>query len=101
MKHKALMVGAAALTLTLVATACGSSKSSTSAPKELGKGEGALSIIVWAGYAENGSTSPDYDWVTPFEKKNRLQDHGQDRQHVRRHGEPHAVGRVRRGVGIR
>jgi putative spermidine/putrescine transport system substrate-binding protein len=69
MKNKTQMVGAAALTLTLVVTACGSSKSSTSAPKEVGKGEGALSIIAWAGYAENGSNSPDTNWVKPFEDK--------------------------------
>jgi putative spermidine/putrescine transport system substrate-binding protein len=61
------MVGAAALTLTLVAAACGSSKSSTSAPKSLGAGEKALSIIAWAGYAENGSTDPAQNWVKPFE----------------------------------
>jgi putative spermidine/putrescine transport system substrate-binding protein len=69
MKKKAKMVGAAALTLTLVATACGSSKSSTSAPKAVGKGEGALSIIAWAGYAENGSTDPAQNWVKPFENQ--------------------------------
>ena len=67
MNHKVGMVGAAALTLTLVATACGSSKSSTSAPKALGAGEKALSIIAWAGYAENGSTDPAQNWVKPFE----------------------------------
>src|SRR6476659_688033 len=35
----------------------------------LGAGEGALSLIAWAGYAENGSTDPKVDWVTPFEQK--------------------------------
>jgi len=34
----------------------------------LGKGEGALNIVAWAGYAENGSTDKNVDWVTPFEK---------------------------------
>jgi len=29
--------------------------------------EGALNIVAWAGYAEDGSTDPAYDWVTPFE----------------------------------
>jgi putative spermidine/putrescine transport system substrate-binding protein len=69
MRHKSKIAGTAALTLTLVAAACGSSKSSTSAPKSLGKGEGALSIIAWAGYAENGSTDPKVNWVKPFEDK--------------------------------
>jgi putative spermidine/putrescine transport system substrate-binding protein len=36
---------------------------------ELGAGEGALSLIAWAGYAENGSTDPKVDWVTAFEQK--------------------------------
>ena len=37
--------------------------------KTLGAGEGALNLIAWAGYVENGSTDPKVDWVTPFEKK--------------------------------
>ena len=36
-------------------------------PTEIGEGEGALNIIAWAGYAEDGSTDPAYDWVAPFE----------------------------------
>jgi len=32
-----------------------------------GAGEGALNIIIWGGYAENGSNVKEYDWVTPFE----------------------------------
>jgi putative spermidine/putrescine transport system substrate-binding protein len=35
----------------------------------VGAGEGALSLVAWAGYAEDGSTDPKVDWVTPFEKK--------------------------------
>jgi putative spermidine/putrescine transport system substrate-binding protein len=29
--------------------------------------EGEVAIIAWAGYIENGSTDPAYDWVTEFE----------------------------------
>jgi putative spermidine/putrescine transport system substrate-binding protein len=36
--------------------------------KSLGKGEGALNLIVWAGYAENGSNDKTVDWVNPFTK---------------------------------
>ena len=36
--------------------------------KSLGKGEGSLNIIVWAGYAENGSNDKTVDWVNPFTK---------------------------------
>lgn len=76
-----------------VAAACGgSSSSSTSSSggsgggsaaqftppdvpmqKTLGAGEGALNLIAWAGYAEDGSTDPKVDWVTPFEKKTGCQ----------------------------
>lgn len=35
----------------------------------VGQGEGELNLIAWAGYAENGSTDPKVDWVTPFTEK--------------------------------
>ncbi|MGL3606970.1 ABC transporter substrate-binding protein [Rhizobium sp. G187] len=35
----------------------------------LGPGEGAVSIVAWAGYIERGETDKNYDWVTEFEKK--------------------------------
>jgi len=35
---------------------------------KVGAGEGAVSIIAWAGYVERGETDPAYDWVTEFEK---------------------------------
>jgi putative spermidine/putrescine transport system substrate-binding protein len=34
---------------------------------EVGEGEGQLNIIAWAGYIEDGSTDPAYDWVTQYE----------------------------------
>ncbi|MCF8538620.1 MAG: extracellular solute-binding protein [Candidatus Nanopelagicales bacterium] len=34
----------------------------------VGDGEGALSVLAWPGYAEDGSTDPAVDWVTPFEE---------------------------------
>ncbi|TMJ03899.1 MAG: ABC transporter substrate-binding protein [Bacillati bacterium ANGP1] len=37
--------------------------------QSIGKGEGALSIIAWAGYVERGETDKNYDWVTAFEKQ--------------------------------
>jgi putative spermidine/putrescine transport system substrate-binding protein len=36
--------------------------------KEVGAGEGAVDILAWPGYIENGSTDKNYDWVTDFEK---------------------------------
>ena len=29
--------------------------------------EGQVNIVAWPGYIEDGSTAPEYDWVTPFE----------------------------------
>jgi putative spermidine/putrescine transport system substrate-binding protein len=33
----------------------------------IGPGEGALNLVIWAGYAERGASDAAYDWVTPFE----------------------------------
>jgi putative spermidine/putrescine transport system substrate-binding protein len=35
--------------------------------QSIGEGEGAVSIVAWAGYIERGDTDPAYDWVTDFE----------------------------------
>jgi putative spermidine/putrescine transport system substrate-binding protein len=43
------------------------------AATSVGKGEGELNIVGWAGYAEDGSTDPKVDWVTPFEKRTGCQ----------------------------
>ena len=73
-------------TLTLLA-ACGTSSGDTpttpgasgfTAPKiaqlpSLGAGEGAVAILAWPGYAEDGSNDPKVDWVTPFEKETGCQ----------------------------
>ncbi len=75
----ALRVLAAAAAGTFALSACGSSDSSGGstagfkAPdvpmvKSLGTKEGAVNILAWPGYAEDGSNDPAYDWVTPFEK---------------------------------
>ncbi|HSB87960.1 MAG TPA: extracellular solute-binding protein [Ilumatobacteraceae bacterium] len=54
----------------LLATACGDDKSSGGeALKSIGEGEKALNLVVWAGYAEDGSTYPEFDWVHPFEQQ--------------------------------
>ena len=39
----------------------------------IGAGEGELDIIVWPGYAEDGSNVKEYDWVHPFEDKTGCQ----------------------------
>ncbi len=58
----------------LVLAGCGGGSSSSASGTggdayagPVGDGEGAISILAWPGYAENGSTDPAVDWVTPFE----------------------------------
>ncbi|MFJ4844981.1 MULTISPECIES: ABC transporter substrate-binding protein [unclassified Streptomyces] len=76
----------AACTVLALATACGGSSSDKgsgsgsgftppklSAQKTLGKTEGAVNLIAWAGYAEDGSNDKSVDWVTPFEKETGCQ----------------------------
>src|SRR5256885_7619641 len=36
--------------------------------KSLGRGEGQVNLVNWAGYAEDGSNDKTVDWVHPFEK---------------------------------
>ena len=80
------MMAALALVLAGCGTSGGSDKSSSNAPgeggfkppdvpmqKTLGKGEGAVNILAWPGYAEDGSNDPKTDWVTPFEKQTGCQ----------------------------
>jgi putative spermidine/putrescine transport system substrate-binding protein len=40
---------------------------------KVGKGEGEVSLIAWAGYVEDGSTDPKVDWVSDFEKQTGCQ----------------------------
>ena len=74
---------ATALALSLGVAACGGDDSGSGSsggaqvkapegPKmldKLGKGEGEVDLIAWAGYVEDGSTDPEVDWVSDFEKK--------------------------------
>ena len=36
--------------------------------QKIGKGEGQVDIVAWAGYIERGATVKEFDWVTGFEK---------------------------------
>jgi putative spermidine/putrescine transport system substrate-binding protein len=42
-------------------------------PTSIGAGEGKLNLVVWPGYAEDGSTDPNYNWVGPFEQETGCQ----------------------------
>ena len=84
--RKPLCALAASAALALVVAGCGTESDSGSSsaddsgnaaftppdlpmPTELGENEGTLSVLAWPGYAEDGSTDPAYDWVTPFEEE--------------------------------
>jgi putative spermidine/putrescine transport system substrate-binding protein len=41
--------------------------------ESIGPGEGRVDLIIWAGYAEDGSTDPKVDWVTDFEQASGCQ----------------------------
>jgi len=72
----AALAASAAMTF---ASGCGDDTSSSSsggfkppklsAMKELGDGEGKLSVLAWPGYVEDGSNDPKVDWVSDFEKE--------------------------------
>jgi putative spermidine/putrescine transport system substrate-binding protein len=66
-----LRIPTALAVIALVTAACGGSGGSA-APSgmltSLPDAEGALNLVIWAGYAERGDSDPTYDWVTPFEQ---------------------------------
>jgi putative spermidine/putrescine transport system substrate-binding protein len=77
-----VLTTAVALATVALATSCGSSPDADGSPgqgsftpprmtaqKSLGKGEGQVNLIAWAGYVEDGSDDPGADWVHPFEKQ--------------------------------
>ena len=58
--------------LAIAVAACGggggaSASPQPSLPTAVGDGEGALSVLAWPGYAENGGYDPAVNWVKPFE----------------------------------
>jgi putative spermidine/putrescine transport system substrate-binding protein len=60
------------LTLAVLAAGCDREESRTSSPRmleSLGRGEGRVDLVTWAGYVEDGSSDPAVDWVTPFERR--------------------------------
>jgi len=68
MKSNLFRIFALITVSSLFLAACGAAGGGGGAPmKEVGEGEGDVSIIAWAGYIERGETDPAYDWVTEFE----------------------------------
>ncbi|MBO2461811.1 ABC transporter substrate-binding protein [Actinomadura violacea] len=77
------LAAAAALAIGLAAAGCGDESGGKASgagqggfrvpkvpmTKSLGKGEGQVNLVAWAGYAEDGSNEKSVDWVHPFEKQ--------------------------------
>ena len=57
----------------LALAACGGGDSDSGSMDKLGDGEGAVNLVAWAGYVEDGSTDPAVDWVTGFEAETGCQ----------------------------
>jgi putative spermidine/putrescine transport system substrate-binding protein len=91
MNKRFLAITIAAL---LIATACQASATPTATPGQtggpaatasataaatqtttptVGPGEGALTVLAWPGYAEDGTTDPTQDWVHPFQDQTGCQ----------------------------
>ena len=68
-----LRASAVMTTLLLLLAACSDSGSGGEMLSELGEPEGELNLVIWAGYAEDGSAYPEFDWVTPFEEETGCQ----------------------------
>jgi putative spermidine/putrescine transport system substrate-binding protein len=67
-----LRIPAFMVTAGLVLAACGSNVPS-GALTELPAAEDELNLVIWVGYAEDGSNFPEFDWVTPFEQETGCQ----------------------------
>jgi putative spermidine/putrescine transport system substrate-binding protein len=76
-----ILASTAVMAVLALTAACGSTDAGSSgsggsfappkmsALQSLGKSEGAVNLIAWAGYAEDGANDPGADWVHPFQEK--------------------------------
>ena len=56
----------------LLVAACSPGPGASAAPSaitSIGDGEGQVKVLAWPGYVEDGTTSPDVDWVSSFEEE--------------------------------
>ena len=65
---RTLRITAALAVVALVSAACSSGSPAPSGMlSTLPDAEGALNLVIWAGYAESGQSDAAYDWVNPFQ----------------------------------
>src|SRR5262245_46346961 len=81
MRRKRMRLIGMAIALIFIAAACGDDDDASTgsddggadggapaAQEEIGEGEGAVSILAWPYYAEDGTFNDGLDWVTSFEE---------------------------------
>ena len=66
-KKSAIAIAAGALLLSGCSSS-GDDSASGAYAGPVGDTPGTINVLAWPGYAEDGSTDPAVDWVTPFEK---------------------------------
>ena len=67
MKPRAAAFAGVTMTAALVLSGCaGATSPGGEMITELGENEGAVSILAWPGYVEDGSNNPAVDWTSPF-----------------------------------
>ncbi|MBA2299273.1 MAG: ABC transporter substrate-binding protein [Chloroflexi bacterium] len=60
----------------LLVGACTAGPGASPAPSTIsavGDGEGKVTVLAWPGYVEDGTTSPDVDWISSFEAETGCQ----------------------------
>jgi putative spermidine/putrescine transport system substrate-binding protein len=72
-RWRAGVAGLAGVIMLAAVSACGGSATGKQAvvpnipaQQDIGPSEGRLDLVIWGGYAEDGSTQKSVDWVTPF-----------------------------------
>ena len=70
--HKVRSFAVALAASTLLLAGCSSSSDDAAGGAYAGPLKdtpGTINVLAWPGYAEDGTTDPNVDWVTPFEKE--------------------------------
>ena len=71
MGHRTVLALLAALATGLAA--CQGGTGGVKPPSSLGPTEGALTVLAWPGYAEDGTSDKTQDWVHPFQQETGCQ----------------------------
>jgi putative spermidine/putrescine transport system substrate-binding protein len=73
-QRSAVAIATFAIVVAACSTGGGSAAPSGPAlPTAVGDGEGQVKVLAWPGYVEDGTTSPDVDWISSFETETGCQ----------------------------